>query len=241
MFTKGILTWTKSKITMVVRVRRYFVSIPRSRDSFTPDDVNITTKLLKEYSRRVLLIPSKEGQSDPSTSEDPYDSLTSTSSTQEIANQLVYYWGHGRPTTSTSLESLTPQQEQVLNHLALQLGPENPTRHDLETAMTFYPEHEEHKSIPFETILQRRIRPMCRPKYELIFSSLLTHVGMQFIVQLRQDLLQYIPQQKDQNSFLFFRLQQMNQDMKLMLSAWFSAGLLGIFISCLLGFSVILL
>ena len=121
--------------------------------------------------------------------------------------------------------------------------------------------------VRYEAIIHERIRPICTPRYEVLFSSILAHtamgnaLGMKFIVQLRQDLLHYIqrlhdegkgirsqhhsPKQEEEDfiqsdkedilqkacyknkEFILFRLKQMNEDLKRMLSTWFSAGILG--------------
>jgi hypothetical protein len=210
--------------------------------------ISNATQLLKAYSQRVLQTGYYENYNHTSQLEDSSTYTSRFTSTQEIASllcqayfQLVNQQQQKQHQTQVGgggeLQFLTAQQEQVLNHFALELGAVNPTIHELDTVRAAA--HDSASLIRYETILQKRIRPMCIPQYERIFASLLTHVGMKFLVQLRQDLLHYIHQIQHLSNpnypnstattseFCLFRLKLMNEDMKKMFSAWFSAGLLG--------------
>jgi hypothetical protein len=211
--------------------------------SSTCAEIGNATQLLKAYSRRVL------------QTENWYENITTDhssvrfQSTQEIATQLcnlyfqLVHQQQGQSQAVGGGEVLSAQQEHILDYFSLELGAVNPTVHELDAVRAAA--HDSTSLIRYETILQRRIRPMCVPQYERIFSSLLAHVGMKFLVQLRQDLLLYIHKHQryddceDSNAtvsnstppsrseFCLFRLKLMNDDMKRMFSAWFSAGLLG--------------
>jgi hypothetical protein len=215
--------------------------------SSTCTEIGNATQLLKAYSRRVL------------QTEYWYENITADhpsvrfQSTQEIAThlcdlyfQLVHQQQEQRQVAGGG-EVLSAQQEHILDYFSLELGAVNPTVHELDAVRAAA--HDSTSLIRYETILQKRIRPMCVPQYERIFSSLLAHVGMKFLVQLRQDLLLYIHKlqhcddYEDSNAtvsnstpptrseFCLFRLKLMNDDMKRMFSAWFSAGLLGWYMS----------
>jgi hypothetical protein len=223
-------------------------SAGRSRNvtnSSTCGEISNATQLLQAYSRRVLQTEYYDAF--------PTDhSNVRFQSSQEIATQLSnVYFKLVNPQQGENQagggEVLSAQQEHLLDYFSLELGAVNPTVHELDAVRAAA--HDSTSLIRYETILQRRIRPMCIPQYERIFSSLLAHVGMKFLVQLRQDLLLYIhklqrfDEFEDSNTtvststpptrseFCLFRLKLMNDDMKRMFSAWFSAGLLGWYMS----------
>lgn len=141
---------------------------------------------------------------------------------------------------------------ETLKYFALELGGPNISLNDVDNAIQSYSREEEvsegsiqdiaiRKRMRKESILQERIRALCTPRYEKIISIIVTQtsqsdtaLGMKFVIQLRHDLLSLIKylrqdelQSQENKEFLLFRLKTINDDVKRMLSAWFSAGILG--------------
>jgi hypothetical protein len=167
----------------------------------------------------------------------------------------------------------TPQywdsRRELIEFFALELGGPSTSLGDIAQAMRSYLREEEYleendnakgspdeesrarRTIRKESIIQERIRQNCAPDYEKVIKSILTQtsqrdasLGMQFVIQLRHDVLDFIAslrredelrketkgksdESPDGKELLMFRLRCTDGDLRRMLSMWFSAGILG--------------
>lgn len=91
---------------------------------------------------------------------------------------------------------------------------------------------------------QERLRKACTDKFELVLSYLLQHnaqLGMNFILMLRDDLLQLIrwrqslPEQQHDDAHVTLRLKRLDTHIRQLVSAWFSPGMAGTCVMCVFG------
>jgi malonyl-CoA decarboxylase len=128
--------------------------------------------------------------------------------------------------------SLPPTIEQTRGEIIEVLASELGTNHELilKEAQAYSKVHAGADNADRSQLSAMRLREACTPEYEKVFDNIMaehSHDGIQFFVQLRQDLLQYIGMHRasasmDERPYL----KQLDASLKARLATWFTADML---------------
>jgi malonyl-CoA decarboxylase len=172
-----------------------------------------------------------DGAKDKSVSQNATTVTSSSSSSYSfntLAKRLSYDYEF-LPTLEMKQNS-NQKRGHILELLVAEFG----TSHEsIVEAAKNYTSHASDKDLPFQrSQLLKRLQDACTPQYERLFHIILAddaQKGIQFLVQLRQDLLNFIKIKSiDGNEILVANLKLMDVSLRSLLAFWFSSETLEI-------------